>query len=129
MHQSEQNKNLPTLIKDRKSSVLKSRGKSRFFGIADDREGNVLALKFISESGEQKAIHYHDIVSPMDFNGNNKIVLNTPRVTITIRGKHLEDLFDYILQHKVKWIEEPQSSFPDVEEGMLEINSLRFEME
>ena len=71
--QSEQNSILPTLLKEKRSPVLKSRGTSKFYGVADEREGNVIALKFITEVGEQRAIHYHDILSPMDYNGESKI--------------------------------------------------------
>jgi hypothetical protein len=125
--QSEQSRSIPTLIRERNSSILKSRGTSVFFGIADRNEGNVIALKFISELGEQKAIHYHDIISPMDYDGSSEITLSTSRISITINGRNLDDLFDHIIQHEVKWIREPQGSFTAVEEEGVEVTSIRFE--
>ena len=62
MRQSEANKSIPNLIKERSNPILKTRGKSEFCGIAEEREGNVIALKFMTSLGEQKAIHYHDII-------------------------------------------------------------------
>ena len=127
MHQSEQSRDLPTLIKSQRSPILKSRGNNEFFGIADNREGNAISLKFITALGEQKAIHYHDILSPMDYDGECEIILSTTRLTITIKGNNLDDLFDHIIQHQVKWIKEPDQSFSDKREGDVEITSIRFE--
>jgi len=126
--QSEQSRRIPTLIKEGHSSILKSRGSNPFYGVADDKEGNVIALKFIIESGEQRAIHYHDILSPMDYNGENQIIISTTRLKVIIDGKNLDDLFDYIIQHRVKELKEPRESFPEIGEKDVEISSIRFEM-
>ncbi|MEZ4991929.1 MAG: hypothetical protein R2824_16020 [Saprospiraceae bacterium] len=128
MHQSEQSRNRSLqILRDKKSSVLKSRGDSEFFGYADKNEGNVIALKFITTLGEQKAIHYHDIVSPMDYNGETEIRLSTTRLAIIINGKNLDDLFDHIIQHQVKWVKEPDNDFPMIGESEVEISYIRFE--
>lgn len=127
MHQSEQSRDLPTLIKSQRSSILKSRGNNEFYGIADNREGNAISLKFITALGEQKAIHYHDLVSPMDYDGESKIILSTTRLTVTIKGNNLDDLFDHIIQHQVKWIKEPDQSFAENREGAVVITSIKFE--
>lgn len=128
MHQSEQSRRIPTLIKEGHNSILKSRGSNPFYGVADEKEGNVIALKFISELGVQRAIHYHDILSPMDYNGDNEIILSTTRLKIIIRGQNLDNLFDHIIQHQVKWLKEPQDSFIEVDENEVEISSISFEM-
>ncbi len=127
MRQSEQNRSIPDLIRERNSTILKSRGTSNFYGVADKQEGHVVALKFIAAAGEQKAVHYHDILSPMDYNGSSEITLLTPRLAITIRGKNLDDLFDHIIQHQVKWIQEPQNEFCPIEKNQLEVTEIRFE--
>ena len=127
MPQQEENKRIPTLLDQPRNPILKSRGKSMFFGISDERTGNVLALKLVSSSGTQKAVHYHDIHSPMDFNGESEIILLTTALKITIKGRNLEQLFDYIIQHRVLWIKEPQDSFAVPEESEVEINTIHFE--
>lgn len=106
---------------------MKSRGKSQFFGISDERAGNALALKLVSAQGTQRAIHYHDIISPMDFNGDSEIILLTTSLKVKIVGHNLEKLFDYIIQHRVMWMKEPQDSFTYVADEELEITSIRFE--
>lgn len=88
-----------------------------------------VALKFVTQSGEQKAIHYHDIISPIEYDGEGEIKLHTSRLSIAIKGRNLDELFDYIIQHRVKWVTEPQDSFSGVKEGMVEIESLSFEEE
>ena len=127
MHQSEENKRIPTLLENSKNSILKSRGKSPFFGISDERTGYVLALKVVSATGTQRAVHYHDLVSPMDFDGNAEITLSTTALKIIIKGHNLEKLFDYIIQHRVLWMKEPEESFVEIEEGAVEINTIHFE--
>ncbi|WP_143473501.1 hypothetical protein [Flavilitoribacter nigricans] len=86
-----------------------------------------VALKFVMRSGEQKAVHYHDILSPIEYDGNALITLYTSRLTIRIEGQYLGALFDYIIQHRVKSIEEPQSTFPSEGPGKLAVNSILFE--
>lgn len=129
MHQSEQSRDLPTLIKSQRSPILKSRGNNEFYGIADNREGNAISLKFITALGEQKAIHYHDILSPMDYDGESKIILSTTRLTVSIKGNNLDDLFDHIIQHQVKWIKEPDGSFVHIEDKEPLVEEIRFEFE
>lgn len=112
-------------------NIRKSRGNNPHFGITVERAGileNAIALKFITSKGEQRAIHYHDIMSPMDLDGAGKIVLSTPRLVATIEGQDLGELFDYIIEHRVKWISEPQSSFVEVEAGKPQVTGVRFEI-
>ena len=127
MHQAEENRRIPTLLEKGHSSILKSRGKSQYFGISDERAGNVLALKLVAQSGTQRAIHYHDIISPMDFNGDSQIVLFTTAIKIIINGRNLEKLFDYIIQHRVMWLKEPQESFIQIPGDEVEVSDISFE--
>lgn len=128
MRQSEQSRRIPDLIKERSNSILKTRGTSEFFGIADEREGHAIALKFTTSLGAHRAIHYHDILSPIDYNGTTEITLSTTRLKIIITGRNLDNLFDHIIQHQVKWIREPQSSFSVISDnGEVEVSLIRFE--
>jgi hypothetical protein len=63
----------------------------------------------------------------MDFDGVWKIVLSTPRLVATIEGQDLGELFDYFIEHRVKWISEPQGSFVEVEAGKPQVTGVRFE--
>ncbi len=127
MHQSEQS-SIPSLIKRDASPALKYRGNSQFFGLIDPKEGSAIALKFVTLTGAQKALAYHDIVSPMDFDGAATITLITPRIVVTIKGQNLEKLFDHIIQHQVLWIKEPQGSFAEINDKEVQIKSLSFDL-
>jgi hypothetical protein len=130
MHLQEQSNDEVTNLFRGQDNIRKARGNNPFFGITVERAGipeNAIALKFISSDGEQRAIHYHDILSPMAFDGVSKISIATPRLSITIEGEDLGELFDYIIEHRVKWISEPQSSFVEVEEGKPSVKALTFE--
>ena len=127
MPQAEESRRIPTLLETPRSNILKSRGQNPFFGISEERVGNVLALKLVTATGSQRAVHYHDIVSPMDFDGESEIILMTNGIKITINGKNLEKLYDYIIQHRVMWVKEPQQSFVELEESQVEISAIRFE--
>ena len=128
MPQSEQS-NIPEFLryKQGSSTALKGLGNSPFYGLAHERDGMAVALKFTTALGEQKAVHYHDLVSPMEYNGDTEIQLCTTRIEIIISGKNLQQLFDNIIQHRVIWIREPDSSFTEIKEGEVEVSSVRFE--
>lgn len=127
MSQSDQNKVIPKLLQQKSNSVLKSRGESPFFGLTDGESNMAVSMKLILENGEQKAIHYHDIVSPIEYDGNSKITLLTPRITIIIEGRNLDDLFDYIIQHRVKWVSEGEETFAIASTNKLGVYQIKFE--
>jgi len=130
MHQSEQsNSSIPEFLRYKQgpSSALKALGNNPFYGLAHERDGMAVALKFTTALGEQKAVHYHDLVSPMEYNGDTEIQLCTTRIQVIIVGKNLQQLFDNIIQHRVVWIKEPDSSFTDVKDGDVEVSSIRFD--
>jgi hypothetical protein len=127
MYQSEQNRSsIPQLIKEKKSPVLKSRGDNAYYGTAD-KQNVAISLKIITAKGQQRAIHYHDIISPMDFDGGSEILLSTSRVTVTITGHNLDDLFDEIIQHRVMWVKELSNSFDSSTANTPVIEEIRFE--
>ncbi|MEM8527987.1 MAG: hypothetical protein AAGG68_25320 [Bacteroidota bacterium] len=70
-----------------------------------------IAFKIILQNGEQHIFQYHEVVSPMVFNGSSKIVLNTSSLSITIEGKKLNLILDYLSEHRLMWLKEPDSEF------------------
>ena len=127
MHQYEQNKSsIPQLIREKKSPILKSRGNNAYYGTVD-KQNLAVALKIITAQGQQRAIHYHDIISPMDFDGEATIVLMTTRMAVFIKGRNLNDLFDEIIQHRVMWVKELSNSFSKASNDDPTIEEIRFE--
>jgi len=95
-----------------------------FYGVTQTKSGQAeisLALKIIKADGEQLIIQYHELISPMRFNGVDKIELSTSSLKIIILGKNLGDLIDYLAEHRLVWIKEPDSDFVQVDEGEVEV--------
>ena len=96
-----------------------------FYGVTQTKSGHAeisLALKIIKANGEQLIIQYHELISPMRFNGADKIELSTSYLKITISGKNLGVLVDYLAEHRLVWIKEPDSDWVEVKEGEVEID-------
>lgn len=101
-----------------------------YYGITVSKGGNLpqtLALKIIKPDGSQIAINYHELTSPLKFNGKTEIELNTPTLLVKIEGNHLDKLFDYILEHAVVWIEHRGESLTDDIKGGVIIESITIE--
>ncbi len=125
--QKDDNKSIPTLLNKSKRNITGSytqkvapEGKIReskdsdFYGITKTRAGEAvlsLALKLILENGEQLIIQYHDLQSPIRFYPEDKITCSTPTLSLIIEGKNLEDILDYMSEHRLVWIKEPDNSF------------------
>lgn len=98
-----------------------------FYGVTKTKNGEPeisLALKIIKANGEQFIIQYHELISPMKFDGANVIEISTLNLTVTIRGKNIAELIDYLAEHRLVWIKEPDSDFIEVEEGECEIEGI-----
>ena len=96
-----------------------------FYGVTKTKSGepeNSLGLKIIKADGEQLVFDYHEFVSPRRYIPSSKIILSTLTHTITITGKNLGDLIDYIAEHRLMWIKEPDADFIRVPEGEAEIS-------
>ncbi len=84
------------------------------YGVVASSKGQTevsLATKIIKKSGEQIAIWYYEIQSPISLSDSGKIEFSTTNLKVSILGENLQNLFDAILEHKVVWIKEPESEF------------------
>ena len=95
-----------------------------FYGITQTKSGDAeisLALKIIMASGEQLIVQYHELISPIRFNGVDEIKISTTTLSVIIKGKNLEKIIDYLAEHRLVWIKEPDSDFMKVKEGEVEV--------
>lgn len=98
-----------------------------FYGVTQTKSGHAeisIALKMKMKDGSQLIIQYHELLSPMRYNGADKIELTTTGLTIVITGKNLEPIIDYLAEHRLVWIKEADSDFMQVEEGEVEIEEI-----
>lgn len=125
-------KSIPTLLDRKKNqyskpSIIRPSENFTFYGITKTKAGDAeisLALKLIMENGSQLIIQYYEINSPMRYDGANTIELNTPTLSITITGKRLDDIIDYLAEHRLVWIKEPDSDFTEIDEAEPEIEKI-----
>lgn len=129
-HQEKASRNIRNIL-DKKQS--KSRAAIRpcdeytFYGVTETRSGMPeisLALKLIHKDGRQLIIRYHEMAFPTEYNGLDEIQIHTTNsFIIKIKGSNLDDIIDYLAEHRLVWIKEPDSSFTimeDKEEVMIE---------
>ena len=101
--------NIPTLLDRKKNqyskpSSIRPSDNFTFYGVTKTKGGEAeisLALKLIMENGSQLIIQYHEINSPMKYDGATTIELNTSTLSITITGKRLDDIIDYLAEHRL----------------------------
>ena len=83
-----------------------------FYGYTN---GIPLALKLILKNGKQIIIQYHELQSPIRLKPGI-ITFSTPTLLVTIEGVNLEPVLDYISEHQLVWIAEPDNSWNEIEE-------------
>jgi hypothetical protein len=63
----------------------------------------------------------------MRFDGAAKITLSTPTLKIAITGKNLDNIIDYLAEHRLVWVKEPDSDFPQAGQGEAIIEKIEIE--
>lgn len=128
-------RDIPTLLSKKKDSyskpsVIRPSENFTFYGITKTKAGDAeisIALKLIMENGSQLIIQYHEINSPMKYDGATTIELNTSTLSVKITGKRLDDIIDYLAEHRLVWIKEPDSDFTEINEAEPEIEKITIE--
>ena len=119
MENQDQNKSIQDILNTHgpnggfsESKIRRSRD-FRFYGVTQSRTGSPersLSLKLIKSSMEQLVIPYHDFGSPISYDGKGTIELTASTIHITIEGKGLGKLLDYLAEHRLMWIKEPENT-------------------
>ena len=98
-----------------------------FFELAHHQVTPV-GFKILFGDGRVAGIQYHDIISPLEYDGAGLITLRTRGAVISIKGKNLSGLFDFLLQNRVSLLREPDSSFMQGPEDQAEIETITLEL-
>lgn len=118
------------MVEQIKPTIIRPSEKFTLYGVTKSKAGIPevsLAIKFIMEDGSQFAVLYHEIISPMKFDGATKIELQTSTLSVKINGSKLQSIFDYLMEYRLVWIKEPDSSMIEVKDGEAEITSIDIE--
>ena len=98
------------------------------FGITKKVKGvseHALSLKLILKNGSCNYYFYHELLSPIAFNGSDEIEILTHQSLIKIQGNELQDLAEYLAEHRVVWVKENASMFREnAEKEKAAINSI-----
>ena len=91
----------------------------KFYGITFNQVGThhpiSLAIDFFTKDGGRFGIFNMEISSPVlfDLGGEvrpQSIILKTNSVTITIEGRNLDRVYEYILEQRLVWMKEADNS-------------------
>lgn len=99
---------------------------SEFIGIERQNGERSIMLDIQFQDGKQKAIPY-TYLSGIDYDPSNGIVLEFMEKKITISGRNLEKLYEYLLLHRVNYIKENIGDLDDTPENMLFIEKIHLE--
>jgi|GEM_PF-6899966 len=113
-------------LKQEHSSPDAPKNEYQFFELARNQVAPV-GFKILFGDGRVAGIQYHDIVSPLEYDGAGLITLKTPALQIKITGKNLRPLFDMIFENRVSLLREPDTSFVEVEENQPQIETINLQ--
>ena len=124
---AEQNKkSVPRYFTPDRGAIRKCKDRE-FYGYTFEEKGltpMAMAIDIIKEDGNRMAIQYHEIASPIIFDISGMVKLKVSIFEIIIRGKNLKSIYEYILEHRLVWIKENDSSFTEVKEDEPLIESI-----
>ncbi|MEM7373773.1 MAG: hypothetical protein AAF587_34440 [Bacteroidota bacterium] len=106
----------------------------KYYGYTFDQAGRhpiSLAIDFFLKDGNRFGIFYMEIASPILFNlgdgiSKQTISLNTANLEITISGKGLAPVYEYLLEQRLVWMKEIEASFVTDGNGTL-IESISYD--
>ncbi|MCB0846265.1 MAG: hypothetical protein KDD63_25310 [Bacteroidetes bacterium] len=89
------------------------------YGATYDKAGKhpiSLAIDFFTKDGNRFGVFYMEIASPILFNlgsgtTGQTITLRASTIEVTIEGKNLAPVYEYLLEQRVVWMKELDSSF------------------
>src|SRR5690606_14687505 len=110
-----------------RESTDAAQAQNSFYGLAH-AQVNPVGFKVLFADGRVAFIQYHDIISPLTFDGTGEIELRTPAMSLKITGRNLATLFEHLCAHRVAWVKEPEGSFFQVSEGQAEIDQIGYHL-
>lgn len=111
-----------------RSQIRLAIDKEPFYGYtANDRSGMAamsLALDIITDDGNSIGLQYHLISSLIRFNTSGEINFSTSEYQIKIEGRNLRPIYEYLLEHRLVWIQAALSEWEEYAEDETVINSI-----
>ena len=91
----------------------------KYYGYTFDQAGRhpiSLAIDFMLKDGSRFGVYYMELQSPIQFqlgagDSGQQILLKTASFRITLEGKNLAPVYEYLLEQRLVWTKEVSSSF------------------
>jgi hypothetical protein len=94
----------------------------KFYGIEPQNSARAAMFEMRTKDGRRKAFSYSHITQA-DYEPDGSIIIQVLDVTITVKGRSLEDVFGYLVANRIKYIQEDFSGM-DSEDSKLFIESI-----
>ena len=94
----------------------------KFYGIEPQNSARAAMFELRTKDGRRKAFSYSHITEA-EYDPEGSIIIQVLDVTVTIKGRSLEDVFGYLVANRIKYIQEDFSGM-DSEESKLFIESI-----
>lgn len=100
----------------------------KYYGYTFDQAGRhpiSLAIDFMTKDGNRFGVYYMEVQSPIQLhlgsgNSSQRISLQTSSQEIIMEGKNLTPLYEYILEQRLVWAKEINSSFSESTDSTIE---------
>lgn len=130
--QFERGSNFPFSSDDKVQTIRKAKERQFYAYTFDQRDGRhplSLALDFFIKDGNRFGIFYMEITSPVLYSLGSgataqSVTIRTSTAEITIKGKNLSPIYEYILEQRLVWLKEPDTSFVETGEDEPEIEEI-----
>lgn len=99
---------------------------SDFIGIERQNGERSIMLDIQFQNGKQKAIPY-TYLSGMEYDPSEGITLEFMEKKITILGRNLDKLYEYLLLHRVNYLKENVGDLDDTPENQLFIEEIKLD--
>jgi hypothetical protein len=100
----------------------------KYYGYTFDQAGRhpiSLAIDFMTKDGDRFGVFYMEIQSPIQFQlgdgvTEQKIQIQTHSNEISIEGRKLAPIYEYLLEQRLVWLKEEDSTFePNIEDSQV----------
>ncbi len=86
----------------------------RYYGIEPQMTSRALMFELRTKDGRRKAYSY-SYMTEADYEPDTGIIINVSDVVITITGRNLDEIFNYLVANRLTYVQEDYSGIDDEE--------------
>ncbi|MFN4254404.1 MAG: hypothetical protein ACK4Q5_05320 [Saprospiraceae bacterium] len=105
----------------RKESLVAN--EEKYYGIEPQPNANALMLELRYRDGKRLGLPY-SYLTKVDFDPNVGIEIHISSVMLLIKGRGLEEIFNYLMQQRVMWIREDSTGMDTEDDASVFVESV-----